>query len=388
MSPEERAAINRQNAQKSTGPRTEDGKAASRQNSTKHGLTGNGIVQSPQDGVSVEAKLAHYVDSAQPTNVYEYEFLRRMAIASVRLERSFQAEEGRRKLRRSRVTKQFQKMLKRSADEAREVWEEKTAVGHRQLGSTSAGCRWLIGEWRALEQKIKFGGCWSLNDLKYALKLAGIDTNASMPQHQPTLNLRIWSLSMRASWTADEGDKTLMMFTEGDDSATRIEKQKKKLVTPDRARSNLIAYIGLEITQFEKLEAKHKREVEQPELDMRLEAAEVDTSAAGMRFARYDAMNEAAVHRNWNAFMRVRTLGEPKLGLVPGKDLAQNEAIEEQATPEEEHTCDSSEESAEPPATVPGGYLRVVRVVEEGDGEAVGPHSEGPEPPSTTLEGV
>ena len=40
---EERAEINRQNAQKSTGPRTDEGKAASRGNSLKHGLTATTI---------------------------------------------------------------------------------------------------------------------------------------------------------------------------------------------------------------------------------------------------------------------------------------------------------------------------------------------------------
>ena len=40
----ERLAANRRNAQKSTGPRTAEGKAASRQNAFKHGMTGEGIV--------------------------------------------------------------------------------------------------------------------------------------------------------------------------------------------------------------------------------------------------------------------------------------------------------------------------------------------------------
>jgi hypothetical protein len=388
MSPEERAAINRQNAQKSTGPRTEDGKATSRQNSTKHGLTGSGIVQSPQDAVSVEAKLAHYVDSAHPTNVYEYEFLRRMAIASVRLERSFQAEEGRRKLRRSRVTKRFQNMLKRSADAAREVWKENTAVGHAQLTSTSAGCRWLVGEWRTLEQKITHGA-WSYKDLTYAIALYGVDPKARMPRDHASYLMRTWSLSLRAYWTEGEGDDTLKLSTvDLHETNARIAKHKEYLIPVDEARRNLVSAIRRTIAILEEREAFLTGEVEASDLEERLDAAEVDTSSAGMRFARYDAMNEAAVHKNWNAFVRVRTLGETKLGLAPGKDPAQNEAIEEKATPVEEHTCDSSGESIELPATVSVGVLRVVSELAEGEMEVVDSASAGREPPSTTSEGV
>src|SRR4051812_30878899 len=53
MSPAQTAA-NRANAQLSTGPRTEEGKARSSENSTKHGLTSKAVVLPHEDPAEFE----------------------------------------------------------------------------------------------------------------------------------------------------------------------------------------------------------------------------------------------------------------------------------------------------------------------------------------------
>jgi hypothetical protein len=53
-------AANRRNAQKSTGPKTADGKAASSQSHLKHGLySGNIIVSAPRKKLSNPTKRTH-----------------------------------------------------------------------------------------------------------------------------------------------------------------------------------------------------------------------------------------------------------------------------------------------------------------------------------------
>ena len=49
MSTEKQIEANRRNAEKSTGPRTPDGKARASQNSLKHGLTAEQVVLPSED---------------------------------------------------------------------------------------------------------------------------------------------------------------------------------------------------------------------------------------------------------------------------------------------------------------------------------------------------
>src|ERR1039457_7549546 len=57
---------NRANAQKSPGPRSVEGKSASRFNALKHGIDANSIVIPGEDPADYEALLAHYLHEYRP----------------------------------------------------------------------------------------------------------------------------------------------------------------------------------------------------------------------------------------------------------------------------------------------------------------------------------
>src|SRR4029077_16189954 len=62
---------NRANAQKSTGPRSAEGKSASRFNALKHGMDAASIVISGEDPAEYEALAAHYLDEYHPQSASE-----------------------------------------------------------------------------------------------------------------------------------------------------------------------------------------------------------------------------------------------------------------------------------------------------------------------------
>ena len=64
-------AANRLNAQKSTGPRTPEGKEASRLNALKHGLDSASIVIPGEDSAAYEALAADYDDEFDPQSAVE-----------------------------------------------------------------------------------------------------------------------------------------------------------------------------------------------------------------------------------------------------------------------------------------------------------------------------
>jgi hypothetical protein len=85
---EARIRANQQNAALSTGPRTEAGKERSRQNSLKHGLTGNGVVLPQADAAEVERRTASYADELGAVGDVGHALARFAALNAVRAERA------------------------------------------------------------------------------------------------------------------------------------------------------------------------------------------------------------------------------------------------------------------------------------------------------------
>ncbi|MDZ4798581.1 MAG: hypothetical protein SGI92_10500 [Bryobacteraceae bacterium] len=82
---------NRRNSQKSTGPKTIDGKQASRANATTHGLTAKTTIyrpvrnENPQDFNAIRAAL---IDDYQPANIRETMAIEMIAAAYKRIQRA------------------------------------------------------------------------------------------------------------------------------------------------------------------------------------------------------------------------------------------------------------------------------------------------------------
>src|SRR5580700_2029926 len=84
-------AANRANAARSTGPRTEEGKARSRLNSLKHGLLATEAVSAALEGEPERAAFDHLADRVEnyylPQGPVEEILVEKIAIATWRLKR-------------------------------------------------------------------------------------------------------------------------------------------------------------------------------------------------------------------------------------------------------------------------------------------------------------
>ena len=85
---EARIAANRLNAQRSSGPKTEEGKAASRANAVKHGLTGSGVVLPEGDAAEVGRRAGAFARELNAEGEIGAALARRAALNSVRMERA------------------------------------------------------------------------------------------------------------------------------------------------------------------------------------------------------------------------------------------------------------------------------------------------------------
>ena len=90
----DRAAINRENAQHSTGPITPEGKARSSQNALKHGLSAKAIMLPSDDPAAFQRHLDSFVNEYQPQGPTEQQLVRTLANNSWHLDRVNRLEEA------------------------------------------------------------------------------------------------------------------------------------------------------------------------------------------------------------------------------------------------------------------------------------------------------
>ena len=94
MASEKQIAANRKNAEKSTGPNTEDGKLQSRQNAVRHGLTAETVItafESPEEYSAFEELV---IAECEPQSALEHQLVARITSLLWRLRRAAAIETG------------------------------------------------------------------------------------------------------------------------------------------------------------------------------------------------------------------------------------------------------------------------------------------------------
>jgi hypothetical protein len=94
MASQSQMDANRANAQRSTGPKTPQGKAASSLNALKHGLTAEQAVIPGEDPELFDQSLRSFFDHLQPVGPLETQLVEQIAMASWRLSRLRALETG------------------------------------------------------------------------------------------------------------------------------------------------------------------------------------------------------------------------------------------------------------------------------------------------------
>ena len=88
----DRAAVNKANAQKSTGPRTETGKQRSKLNALRHGLTGQTVVLPTEDHSAYQRHSQSFLDEYQPKGATETQLVQSLIDTSWRMNRAAAVE--------------------------------------------------------------------------------------------------------------------------------------------------------------------------------------------------------------------------------------------------------------------------------------------------------
>jgi hypothetical protein len=157
-----RLEANRRNAALSTGPKTEEGKARSRANSLKHGLTGAGVVLPDEDVARIEERFEEFEADLKPKNGVARFLARRAAMLSVRLERCVRHESAAIASRMRRAEADFEHERLAEVDHTFSYIAREPATYARKLRSTPEGIDRIIQCLLAIREELVRvdGGLW------------------------------------------------------------------------------------------------------------------------------------------------------------------------------------------------------------------------------------
>jgi hypothetical protein len=181
-----RIAANRANAMLARGPKTPNGKANSRKNSLKHGLTGKGVVLPAEDEAELAERKARMVAALKPADDEELELIDRMALARLRMDRAVTMESVRRLQASARARTCWGDDRRLAAEELALKLPKKPALVARQLRRTLQGCELLLDRWRGLLRVAEAGTAWDEGQLARALDQLGAPLEDR--EHHPSVH--------------------------------------------------------------------------------------------------------------------------------------------------------------------------------------------------------
>ena len=171
MASEAQIRANRANAQKSTGPTTEAGKRRSRANALKHGLCASVVV--PESAELIKARALEMFDSLAPQDEFQVWITNRVALLTIRVDRSERME------RRARDKVCLRALLSWDVDREAEVERLGAKLSGRpeevsqELRRTKHGCQWLIRRWKLLAHSADVNKSWTDDQARLAFDLLG-----------------------------------------------------------------------------------------------------------------------------------------------------------------------------------------------------------------------
>jgi hypothetical protein len=280
-----REEASRANGRLSRGPTTPEGKARSRQNGCRDGLTGAGIVLPPAAAAEVDRREAEFVRDFRPRNAIERELVRQMALGAWRTQelsvRIFQHDA---RANAARFVHWEQDEQIAAVELGRRLGDAPELVV-AQLKRTSAGCDWMIGRWELLENALSADddggpGCaWTDADLELVLNLLG----------------RPLELRRLDGWVR------------------RLESLRAEARSgSDKAAVELREIVAEQFAKLEERRDEAWEGVEQPRLQDWRSGLELDLGPEGTRLRRYEAAAERLFRSAWTKLERLRKeSGEP-----------------------------------------------------------------------------
>ena len=271
---EARLAANLANGLRGQGPVTAEGKAISRRNARKHGLTGQGVVVSQEERTEIDLRIESLAAELKPQTEAGQVLLIQMATLSVRAERAADHETAAIAHRVRHAPDLFDEDRIDQAEELFAKLPENPRNNLRRLRKSPEGVGRLCDAWKDLKADLNIEPKphWAAKQIEMAGHLLGLRS-----EHAP--GSRLGALS-RALW----GDFAALTPADGGNLSDEDRKA--------WAKTALHAFMDAEIA-----------ELEEHYLTLDFDTIDLDRSESGYR-ALFDASKPAILARRYEAEAR------------------------------------------------------------------------------------
>ena len=332
---EAKLAANRRNAQRSCGPKTPAGKARSRCNALKHGLTGSGVALPTEDQAAISDRFIGLQNGMQPKTDAGEILLRRFAFLSVRIERceKHETSETSRRVRHAIAQFDDERLAEVERLGARLYAEPATTV--RRLQMTPEGIDWLLNEWEILRADLlnPDRNCWTQNHRMHFDALLGLNPGGYRVA-------RIMALSDARDGSFRHLDK---LDGEGLEGPARA----------GWAQGELTRLIDVEMARLEEARAKFDRRAIAADRAEAVDRALFDPSPESVLARKYEAATERAMYKALKEYRQVEAeAAEGKASDVNNLEDEDCESVGSNFQEPEPEPAESEPEPESPPRMV------------------------------------
>ncbi len=152
-----RIAANQRNALLSTGPKTVEGKARSRTNAVKHGLTGAGIALPTEDAAAIEARFLQMQEDLAPTTLEGSLLVHLAATMSIQIERAGKREAAVLAMVGRHAGDDFELARLAEIDRLFDTIETNPRDHHRRLQTSIEGVDLLLAALQGVRDQVESG---------------------------------------------------------------------------------------------------------------------------------------------------------------------------------------------------------------------------------------
>src|SRR5271157_4000969 len=321
---------NRHNAQKSSGPKTEKGKARVRCNALKHGMTA--VTTMPglthEDPDQLREKTLRLINDLQPSNEAELDQVCQAARLTLAIERADRFEMAHMNQRiREAARERVQEVNPRLLEEIQELgrrllyisaaeevkfprqppWSDDPRLLVAKLEASAEGCRWLLARWAEFRILLDRGARWDTPALLRFIRLQGKQVAESV--YDPVLNVIFvaWDVLV-PKFAAEEWENFREERFRTDPSFNHRQCWREIVARPSNAaeaREVLDTIIADHVENLEELLARNEAIEAVADPDWADRAA-LDLSPGFERLRRYQSAKTRELQRTLDALRKLR----------------------------------------------------------------------------------